>query len=502
MFRIFISSVQREFSSERKSLAAYIRNDAILGRFFEVFIFEEAPAQDRTATGIYLSEVDRCDIYLGLHGSEYGNVDGRGVSATEREYERAAKRQKSRICFLKRGEVFDPRQQSFIRRINSDVVRKGFSTYDELRTSVYAALAKYLESKNLISVLPFDASSTARIQLKDLSTAKIRAFLNKAREVRKWNVPANAKPVEVLDELDLIGENGEILNPAGLLFGKRPQHFFRSSHVKCAWFLTAEEVKPIADHKIFEGDVFEMADAATNFVLSHLNNYVGGRDSGPTAEAPSKFEIPERAIKEAIVNAICHRDYTSSASVQVMLFKDRLEVWSPGPLPKGMTLSKFYRRHKSYPANPFLAYAMFLVKYIEETGTGSRDVISLCAEAGLPAPKWIVEDGDDFRLVIKRPILEFVPNKVPDKVPNKVPDKVPETVLPGGCELTAAQRRLLAVVVENPRGTAESVAMSLGISDRAVRKGIRALKDLGLIERCGSRKSGYWKPCSKPSPHG
>jgi len=185
MFRIFISSVQREFAEERKALAEYIRRDAILGRFFEVFLFEEVPAQDRSASGVYLEEVDACDIYLGLHGAEYGNVDAKGVSATEREYECAAKKQKTRICLLKRGEVTDPRQKKFIDRINADVVRKGFATYDELRTSVYAALAKYLEAKDLINALPFDASATAHIQLKDLSITKIRAFLQKAREIRK-----------------------------------------------------------------------------------------------------------------------------------------------------------------------------------------------------------------------------------------------------------------------------------------------------------------------------
>ena len=87
--RIFISSVQREFAKERKALAEYVRKDAILGRFFDVFLFEEVPAQERKADGVYLAEVDACDIYLGIFGHTYGNVDSTGVSATEREYLRA-----------------------------------------------------------------------------------------------------------------------------------------------------------------------------------------------------------------------------------------------------------------------------------------------------------------------------------------------------------------------------------------------------------------------------
>ena len=158
--RIFISSVQREFAKERKALAEYVRKDAILGRFFEVFLFEEVPAQERKVDGVYLHEVDECDIYLGIFGHAYGNTDCAGVSATEREYLRAAKRHKTRICFVNKsaGDT-DPRQAAFISRVNEDVVRKGFVGYDDLRTAVYAALAKYLEDKGLISVLPFDCLS-------------------------------------------------------------------------------------------------------------------------------------------------------------------------------------------------------------------------------------------------------------------------------------------------------------------------------------------------------
>ena len=153
-YRIFISSVQREFAKERKALAEYLRKDAILGRFFEVFLFEEVPAQERKADGVYLAEVDDCDIYLGIFGHTYGNVDSRGVSATEREYRRAAARHKYRICFVDKsaGET-DPRQAAFISRVNDDVVRKGFVGYDDLRTAVYAALAKHLEDKGLTIIL-------------------------------------------------------------------------------------------------------------------------------------------------------------------------------------------------------------------------------------------------------------------------------------------------------------------------------------------------------------
>ena len=301
-YRIFISCVQREFAKERKALADYLRKDAILGRFFDVFLFEEVPAQERSADGVYLGEVDACDIYLGIVGRTYGNVNASGVSATEREYTRAFKRHKTRICFVLRSDgPAEPKQAAFISRVNADVVRKGFVDYDDLRTGVYSALAKYLEDRGLINVLPFDASKTANVTLKDLSVTKMRDFIRTAREKRQFPLPVNASPERLLTALELLDDDGRILNPAGLLFAKRPQKFFVSSEVKCAQFYADRVSKPMADHQIYMGDVFELVDQATRFVMTHVSNWVGTRETGDTAEVPTKFELPYDAVKEAIV---------------------------------------------------------------------------------------------------------------------------------------------------------------------------------------------------------
>lgn len=98
--RIFISSVQQEFAQERKALAEYIRTDALLGRFFEVFIFEEMPAKSQSTVQVYLGEVEQADIYLALMGANYGYEDAEGVSPTEREFDLATKLHKDRLILL------------------------------------------------------------------------------------------------------------------------------------------------------------------------------------------------------------------------------------------------------------------------------------------------------------------------------------------------------------------------------------------------------------------
>ena len=95
--RIFISSVQREFAREREQLRVYLRGDPLMRRFFEVFLFEDVPASDRRLDEVYLGEVERCDIYVGLFGRDYGSEDGPlGVSPTEREFDRATELERHR----------------------------------------------------------------------------------------------------------------------------------------------------------------------------------------------------------------------------------------------------------------------------------------------------------------------------------------------------------------------------------------------------------------------
>jgi predicted HTH transcriptional regulator len=509
-YRIFISSVQREFAKERKALAEYLRKDAILGRFFEVFLFEEVPAQERKADGVYLAEVDDCDIYLGIFGHTYGNVDSRGVSATEREYRRAAAKHKYRICFVDKsaGET-DQREAAFISRVNDDVVRKGFVGYDDLRTAVYAALAKHLEDKGLINVLPFDAAKTAGVAIKDLSVAKIRDFIRTAREKRQFSLPVNSSVEKLLTALELIDDDGNVLNPAALLFGKRPQKFFVASEVKCAQFYADRVSKPMADHQIYMGDVFELADQATRFVMSHISNWVGTRETGDTAEVPTKFELPYDAVKEAIVNAIVHRDYTSNASVQVMLFKDRLEVWSPGSLPHGMTIGKLSKTHKSVPVNPLLARAMYLKGYIEKSGTGTEDMIAKCKEWGVPAPEWTEDDADDFRVILKRPVSEpdegktmvkpmvktMVKTMVKSRVKSSVESRVKSSVKRRARKLSSTEK-IIAYLTANPSAAAHELSIAVKLSVRGVEWHLKALVKSGKLRHVGPSRGGHWEVLS------
>lgn len=402
--KIFISSVQSEFAEERAMLCNYIRTDVLLGKFFEPFIFEEVPANEYPTSHVYLKEVELCDIYLGLYGNLYGYEDAEGISPTEREYDLAASLHKSRIIYIKdvNKEERHPKEMALIKKVECDIVRKTFVDTDSLRTSVYASLIRYLEEKEYIRWRPFDASFDNGASIEDLDEDKIRSFIQVARSKRNFPLTVDTPIKELLVHLDLIDDNENVANAAILLFGKKPQKYFIPSEVKCVQFYGDVVRKPMPAYQIYRGDVFELVDQAIAFVMSRVNNWVGTRDNGKTASIPTHPELPIDAVKEAIVNAVCHRDYTSNASVQVMLFRNRLEIWNPGQLPYGLTVQKLQGPHKSLPTNPLIADPMYWKGYIEKVGTGTEDIIEKCREYGLKTPEFYQEE--DFRVVIWRAV--------------------------------------------------------------------------------------------------
>ncbi len=390
--RIFLSSVQKEFAAERAALRDYLRGDALMRRFFEVFLFEEVPAADRRADALYLDEVDRADLYLGLFGNDYGFEDADGVSPTQREFERATARRIPRLVFVKGADdrAKHPRMQALVRQAGDELIRRRFGAAAELVAAVYAALVGFLEERELIRSGPFDAAACPQATLDDLDPERMTWFIREARRARGFPLAESATPRELLTHLNLL-DDGRPTNAAVLLFGRQPQRFLMASEVKCAHFHGTEVAKPIPSYQVYKGSAFAVVDQAVDFVMSKIALRVGTRAAGPQADV--RYEIPREVVVEAIVNAVAHRDYTSHGSVQVMLFADRLEVWNPGRLPQSLTLAMLREPHGSVPGNPLLAEPLYLVKYIERMGTGTRDMIRLCRGAGLREPEFAQRDG-------------------------------------------------------------------------------------------------------------
>lgn len=533
MIRIFVSSVQREFAGERAALRDHVLNDPALRRFFQVFLFEDAPANDRRPDELYLAEVERSDIYVGLFGNEYGSEDEEGLSPTEREFMHATTLGKHRLVFLRdAGEsVRHPKMESLIGRAQAGLIRKRFSGVEELVAAFYEALVEYLEQHDLLRTGPFDAAPCRGAEMEDLDPELMSRFVRSAREERQFPLSENVAPEALLEHLHLL-HKGRPTNAAVLLFGRRPQRFLYSSEVKCAHFHGTTVAKPIPSLQMYEGTVFDMVDHAVDFVLSKIARSVGTREE--SVQAPVAYEIPKEVIREAIVNAVAHRDYTENGSVQVMLFADRLEVWNPGRLPPPLTIEQLRRPHESVPKNRLLARAMYLVKYIEQMGTGTLDMIEHCVIAGLPEPEF--ESTGTFVTRIRRVTLAGRPVVFTDQnhVRAAREKSTPTTTGPNPAETTqeqitatqetvlktattirepaaitqeiesatqettqestpTTQERILALLLAEPEITRRGLARRLGITPDGVKYHLTRLRRAGVIRHVGATKRGRWE---------
>lgn len=485
--RVFISSVQSEFATERARLCEYIRRDPMLGVYFSPFIFENVPAMDASVQEVYLKEARESDVFIGLMGAQYGYEDEEGISPSEREYDMATKHQRHRLIFIKKSrKKRHPKEMRFIEKIEKEVIREVFDDYDSLQHSVYVALVLYMQHRDLLRKRPFDASYHEAATLEDIDRSAVVSFIRNAQSRRLLHLSERADTRKVLTHLNLMSEQGALTNAALLLFAKEPQRFLPASEVKCAQFFGTEIEKPIPFYQVYQGNVFELIDQAVAFVMTHIDATVGTREKRNSVDVD--YELPLFAVREAIVNAVTHRDYSCSGSVQVMLFRDRLEVWNPGRLPDELSIERLSKPHQSIPFNTILAQPIFMAGYIERLGTGTGDIIRSCTKKGLLTP--LFEQEDSFRVVIWRKAAKARVTPSPQDAPR------PKPAL---SSLSSRQKAILTKLRKNPTCTTEKLASDMKLQSRTIARDLEHLKSLGFLERMGNTRWGAWAVLISPS---
>ena len=161
MKRIFISSVQKEFADVRRILKRYVSKNPAYRRLFDTFVFEEdVVAADRRTDEVYLEELSKCDIYIGLIGKDYGFEDAEGVSPTEREFDEATRLGLKRLLFVlgRTSEGRHPKEAAFLNKVSTSLIRARCDDSATLLMEIYASLDGLLVEDGAYCFGPFDAS--------------------------------------------------------------------------------------------------------------------------------------------------------------------------------------------------------------------------------------------------------------------------------------------------------------------------------------------------------
>lgn len=184
---------------------------------------------------------------------------------------------------------------------------------------------------------------------------------------------------QLLENLRLI-EGKYLKRAALLLFHPDPEKFVTGAYIKIGYF---ENDADLIFQDEIHGNLFEQVEKTVDLLFT---KYVKALISYDGIYRIETYEYPKEALREALLNAIAHKDYSSGATIQISVYKNKMMIWNPGQLPENWTFETLLAKHSSSPYNPDIANAFFRSGYVESWGRGITKMTSLCLEAGLPKP--------------------------------------------------------------------------------------------------------------------
>ena len=326
-----------------------------------------------------------------------------------------------------------------------------------------------------------------RVGVEGLDRLRFRDFL---ADVYQQELPENDDALtQLLDNMNLASAGR--LNLAGLLlFGRQPQLTKSAFATKAVSYPgTVVDVEHYLDSEDFEGPLSKVFEGALGFVMRSLPKQQRGRG----INEPGQLPVPRIVFEEILVNALMHRDYFIEAPVRLFVFEDRVEIISPGNLPNHLTVEKI-RAGNSVLRNPILAsYAAKGILPYRGLGTGIRRALT----------EWDVIDFIDdreactFTVTIRFVKVQDEPIDVPDKALDALKKQNKGASKPDFASINAPlnelQKKIIAFISIDPGISYDEMAQRLGKNRTTIMRNINKMKDMGLLLRVGSKKTGHWE---------
>lgn len=304
----------------------------------------------------------------------------------------------------------------------------------------------------------FENLNCSSSKLEDISTAKIKSFLRETKtafKVNKTNLASFLASIGVY-------KSGKINNAGALMFAENIHNFIPYSETILVAFKGMDKTY-IYDRKNVCDDLLTQLNESMSFLKRHLNI----RSEIRELNRYDIYEIPLDALREALVNALVHRDYSiRGTNVSVNIFDDRVEIVNPGGLPAGISKNNFGK--ESIRRNLIIADLFHRMDKMERVGSGIGRMRSLMKNAELKEP--VFESDTFFRVTFYRS-PEYALKVVPKK----------------------SKEKILHIILENPTITIQDISNIAGLSIAGVEKIIRTLKQLGRLRRIGPDRGGHWE---------
>ena len=345
------------------------------------------------------------------------------------------------------------------------------STKQELKG---AALDRFLLKKQ---GLHWDGVPVPYLETKDLQETTLKYFRQQAVHSQRLPEAVQHESTELLLERLRLTQGQYLKRAAVLLFHPEPDRFVTGSVIKVGAFGNSDA--DLLHHDEITGNLFTQVETAIEVIkLKYLKALVSYEE----LYRKERFPLPMDALREAILNAVVHKDYASNVAIQISIYPNKLMIWNPGQLPENWTLEKLMAKHASHPFNPDIANAFFRAGLIESWGRGIERITQACEEEGYPRPLWQLEPGGVWVT------FSFIEEQ------KSQPRKTSEGVSGGVSEGVSEQEKiLLELIGSHPGKRTPYYAEQMQTSRKNVERWLKPLRDNKHVEFKGSpRTGGYW----------
>jgi ATP-dependent DNA helicase RecG len=357
------------------------------------------------------------------------------------------------------------------------------STKQELKG---AALERFLLKKR---GRHWDDAPEPSFTVRSCSAAALRLFKQRASESGRMDRAVLRDGRELLlGNLELIERHG-LKRAACLLFSDRPEQYVSGAWIKIGFFVTDDDLRYQDE---VHGNLFEQVEKTLDLLhTKYLKAYI----SYQGLQRRETFLFPDAALREALLNAVVHKDYSRGIPIQISVYDDRIVLWNPGDLPESWTLAKLLGKHPSCPFNPLVANAFFRAGYIESWGRGIQKIQRECREHGIEPPLYDFGMAGlmlTFRAnpehlqaaaLEERDTTQETASTTPITTPISTPITTPIT----------AQSQLVTLILANPEISQQELAVALGLTRDGIRYHLNKMKRAGAVRHVGSARSGRWE---------
>lgn len=334
------------------------------------------------------------------------------------------------------------------------------STKQELKG---AALDKFLLQKK---GKRWDGVPVPNISISDLKQETFEFFRKRAFRSQRIDEESLADSNGHLIENLQLKEDKYLKRASILLFHPNPEKYFTGAYIKIGYFESDSDLR-FQDE--IHGNIFEQIEKTTELLFT---KYIKAMISYEGINRVETFEYPKDAIREALLNAVAHKDYSGGVPIQISIYKDKLMIWNEGQLPENWTIETLLDKHSSKPYNPDIANALFRSGYIESWGRGISKMTEQCFNFGLPAPVFFFKSSG-FWVEFRKDIYNHNQLK----------------------ELGLNERQIKAVlfVKENGKITNKEYQELNNTTDRTALRDIEKLIELDVFKRIGEKKGAYYE---------